>query len=62
MSVYKYRIMLMRGEEVTEEGTVIARDEEDAKKKLRALRYREVKLWKLTGLKGFLRQFSADVR
>lgn len=62
MSVYKYRVLLMRGEEVTEEGIVLARDEAEAKKKLRPLQYREVKLRKLTGLNALIRRFSADIR
>jgi hypothetical protein len=52
----------MRGEEVTEEGIVLARDEAEAKKKLRPLQYREVKLRKLTGLNALIRRFSADIR
>jgi hypothetical protein len=62
VSVFKYRVVLDRGEEFTEEGTVLAKDEFEAKEKLRILRYRSIQLKKLSGLSAFVRQFSADVR
>jgi len=62
VSVYKYQVMLIRGEEFMEEGTVIARSEEEAKLKLRSLNYRQVRLKKLKGFTAFVRQFSADIR
>ncbi len=62
MSVYKYQVMLVRGEEFMEEGTVVARNEAEAKQKLRTLNYRQVKLKKLNGFTAFVRQFSADIR
>ena len=61
MSVYKYKAALGR-EDFMEEGTVIAEDELDAKKKLRAMDARQVSLKKLTGLTAFVKKFTADVR
>ena len=61
MSVYKYKAALGR-EDFMEEGTIIAEDELDAKKKLRAMDARQVSLKKLTGLNAFVKKFTADVR
>jgi hypothetical protein len=54
--------VLNRGEEFTEEGTVLAKDEFEAKEKLRVLKYRTIHLKRLSGLNAFVRQFTADVR
>ncbi len=62
MSVFKYRVTLDRDEEFTEEGTVLARDESEAKEKLRILRYRSIQLKRLSGVTAFFRQFNVDVR
>jgi len=62
VSIYKYRVELNRGEEFSEEGTVIARDESEAKEKLRILRYRAIHLKKLSGFNAFFKKFTADVR
>ena len=61
MSIYKYRVTLGR-EDIREEGTVVAKDEYEAKEKLRALDFRDVKLKKLTGFSAFVKQFMADVK
>lgn len=62
MSVFKYRVELNRGEDVTEEGTVLGKDESEAKEKLRVLKYRTIHLKKLSGFNAFINQFNADVR
>ncbi len=61
MSVYKYRVTLGR-EDFMEEGTVIAKDEFEAKEKLRSLDFKEVRVKKLKGLNAFVKQFLADVK
>ncbi len=61
VSVYKYRIAL-GPEEFMEEGTIIAEDEYEAKKKLKSMDAKQVSLKKLTGLKAFVKQFTADVK
>ena len=61
MSVFKYSVTLGR-EDFAEEGTVVAKDEYEAKQKLRSLDFKQVKLKKLTGLSAFVKQFSADVK
>jgi len=62
MPVYRYQVWLIRGEEFVEEGTVVARNESEAKAKLMPLKYRQVKLKKLSGFDAFLKQFGADIR
>ena len=61
MSVYKYKAELGR-EDFVEEGTVIAVDEFDAKKKLQSMDAKHVSLKRLTGLNAFLKKFTADVK
>ncbi len=61
MSVFKYKVT-HGPEDFMEEGTVIAKDEYDAKEKLRSMDFKEVHLKKLTGLNAFVRKFSADVK
>lgn len=61
MPVYKYQVTLGR-EDFMEEGTVIAKDEYEAKDKLRSLDFRQVHLKKLSGLNAFVKQFLADVK
>lgn len=62
VSVYKYRVLLNRGEEFEEVGTVIAKDEAEAKAKLMPLKYNKVHLKKLNGLNALFKQFTADIR
>lgn len=61
MSVYKYKASL-GPEEFMEEGTIVAQDEYEAKKKLRLMDAKHVSLKKLTGLSAFVNQFTADVK
>lgn len=61
MSVYKYKVAFGR-EDFMEEGTIVAEDEIEAKKKLRSMDARQVSLKKLTGLNAFVKKFTADVK
>ncbi len=61
MSVYKYKVTLGR-EDFMEEGTVIAKDEYEAKEKLRLMDFKQVHLKKLKGLSALVSHLSADVR
>ena len=61
VSVFKYRIAL-GPEDFMEEGTVIAQDEYEAKKKLKSMDAKQVSLKKLTGLNAFVKRFTADVK
>ena len=61
MLVYTYKVTVGR-EDFVEEGTVLARDEYEAKEKLRRLDFKHVRLKKLAGLNAFVKKFSADVK
>lgn len=62
MAVFKYVATARKGEEFTERGTVSARNEKEAEKKLYALEFSDVKLKKISGVGAILKQFTADVR
>ena len=61
MSVFRYKVTLGR-EDFLEEGTVIAKDEIEAKEKLHSLDFKQVELKRLTGLNALVKKFLADVR
>ena len=61
MSVFKYKVTFGR-EDFMEEGTVIAKDEFEAKEKLHSMDFKQIELKKLTGLNALVKQFSADVK
>jgi type II secretory pathway component PulF len=62
VAVFQYSVTLREREDMTETGTVVASSEEEARQKLAQLKIRNPRLKKLTGFKGLLKQFSADVR
>lgn len=62
MAVFSYRVTIKEREDFTEEGTVVASDESDARKKLRRYDFRDVRLRKLSGFSAFVKKFSADVK
>jgi len=45
-----------------EKGTVVARDQMDARDKLRRARYTNIKLKQMRGVSALVRQFIADIR
>jgi len=61
LSVYTYKVSLGR-EDFVEEGTVLAKDEHEAKEKLRQLDFNHVHVRKVSGFSAFLKKFSADIR
>ena len=62
VAVYEYSCTVRDREDFMEFGTVIAGSEDDARMKLRGLRFEHIRLKKLGGISSFLKQFSADVR
>lgn len=62
MALYHYSAATKAREDHTESGTVFARNEEDARKKLRALRFDHIHLRKITGLRRLIGRFTANVR
>lgn len=62
MAVFEYRASVRKREDFFEYGTVIARDEQEARQKLQRLDFDKIKLKRLEGLSGFFKHFVADVR
>lgn len=62
MAVYRYQASAKNREDHIETGTVVARNEAEAKKKLQDLDFDRVKVKKIGGFSGIFRKFGADVR
>ena len=63
MAVFRYSVTVKEREDHHESGTVLARDEDDAKEKLQRLYdVREVRLRRVGGISGLLKSLTADVR
>lgn len=62
MSVYKYTVVLRNREDSIESGTVVAKDEGEATKKLKRLDLSNPHLKKVNGISGFMGRFTADVK
>ena len=62
MAVYHYRASVREREEHSESGTVVARNEQEAKRKLEALQFNAIRLKQIKGFSSFLKRFTADVR
>lgn len=62
MAVYKYTAINNKREEYTEDGTIVARNEADARRKLQAFDFDDIKLKKLSGVTSILKKFTADIK
>lgn len=64
VAVFKFRAFTIGKEEEDhcEEGTVVARDQADAREKLRRERFTNIKLKQLKGVSALISQFTADIR
>ncbi|HOJ32660.1 MAG TPA: hypothetical protein PKY35_03950 [Candidatus Hydrogenedentes bacterium] len=62
MAVFQYKAAIPDREDYFEIGTVVARDELEAREKLKKLQFKSIRLKRITGFKSFLLWFSADVR
>lgn len=62
MPLYKYVATETSREEHSESGTVVARTEEEARKKLKQLRFDEIHIKKVAGLMGLVGQFTANIK
>ena len=49
-------------EEMTESGTIVARDEEHARVKLERLDLIDIRLKRIGGISGLLKSLTADIR
>lgn len=62
VTLYKYTVTFKNREDFTESGTVVAKDEDEAKGKLKRLEFDKVKLKKQVGISALFRQFTADIK
>lgn len=62
MPVFKYVGVKSEREEREESGTVVARDKDDAKKKLEPYGFSHIRLKLVSGISGFFGTFMADVK
>ena len=62
MAVFQYKATIPDREDYFETGTVVARDELEAREKLKKLNFKSIRLKRITGFKSFLLWFKADVR
>lgn len=60
MAVYEY--IALGKEDQEEVGTVVAQDEEEARRKLQAFRFQKVRLKKVGGISGIFRKMNADIK
>ncbi len=60
--VYKYHASAKNREEHMDSGTVYARDEADARQKLRGFGYEKIDLKRVTGVSAFFGKYRADVK
>lgn len=64
MAVFKFRAFTegKENEDHYEKGTVVARDQAEARDKLRRARYTNIKLKQMHGVSALVKQFMADIR
>ena len=62
MAVYRYTATIKDREEHVESGTVVAKDEEDARKKLHRYDLDNAHLRKLGGVSALLKSLTADIK
>jgi hypothetical protein len=62
VAVFKYSAVVKNREEMTESGTIVARDEEHARVKLERLDLIDIRLKRIGGISGLLKSLTADIR
>lgn len=60
--VLKYMAIVDEGEEYEETGIVVAKNDEEARKKLEGIGFTEAHLKRLHGFRAFLKGLTADVK
>jgi hypothetical protein len=60
--VYEYVAVNTKREDSEERGTVLAKNEEEAKSKVRRLNCDRIKVKRISGISGFFKAFTADIR
>lgn len=62
MAVFEYRGCIKKREDYVEAGTVVARDEADAKKKLESLDFVDIRIKRIGGLSGIFKSITPDIK
>jgi type II secretory pathway component PulF len=62
VAVFEYKVTLKSREDAEERGFVVARDESDAKRKLKSYDLSGAKLRRIKGIQGFVKKFSANIK
>ncbi|MFO7976796.1 MAG: hypothetical protein R6V12_19460 [Candidatus Hydrogenedentota bacterium] len=62
MAVFKYSAVVRNREEMTESGTIVADNEQQAREKLERMDLSDVRLKRIGGLSGLLKSLTADIR
>ena len=62
MPLFRYTAAMSNREENSESGTILAHSEEDAKKRLRELRFDEIRVKRVKGIKGVIGRLTATIR
>lgn len=62
MSLFEYRVHLKEREDAVETGTVIAKNETDARNKLKVYDLRDPKLKEIKGFSGIFKKFTANIK
>ena len=62
MAVFRYEATKKLPEDYTELGTIVARDKDEAKTKLKQDGFSEVRLKQIRGIAALWNRFSADIR
>lgn len=62
VAVFEYKACVRNREDSVEMGTVVARDETEAKRKLKELNFVEIRLKKVGGISGIFKALTADVK
>jgi len=60
--LFRYVVSMTAREEYAESGTILASSEEEAKKKLKALKFDQIRVKRVEGLKGVLGRFRATIK
>ena len=62
MAVFEYKVHLAQREDTIETGTVVAADENEAIRKLKAYELPNPKLRRIKGFSGILKKFTANIK
>lgn len=62
MPVYEFVAVNTKREDSEEKGTVVADNEEEARKKLRQLGCDKIKVKRISGISGFFKAIRPDIR